>query len=67
MKVRAKVSFSGVISMGLGEEREVTDEAVLRDLLEAGYVEEAGKKAGKKDDKADKAEKPDKPKKKGKS
>lgn len=57
MKVKAKVSFSGIVSMGLGDEREIGDETVLKDLLEAGYVEEVEKRA-------DKAVKPDKPKKK---
>lgn len=40
MKVRAKVSFSGIVSMGLGAVQEIDNEEVLRDLLEAGYVEE---------------------------
>lgn len=60
MKVKAKVSFSGIVSMGLGEVREIDDEEVLRDLLRAGYVEEAEGKTSK----AEKADKPDKPKKK---
>lgn len=40
MKIRAKISFCGVLSMGLGEVRECNDKAVLDDLLRAGYVEE---------------------------
>jgi hypothetical protein len=48
VKVKANVSFSGIISMGLGEEREITDKDILKDLLEAGYVEEAAGKSKKK-------------------
>jgi hypothetical protein len=40
MKIKAKVSFCGVLSMGKGEVREYSDEAVLSDLLKAGYIEE---------------------------
>lgn len=39
MKIKAKISFCGVLSMGKGEVREYSDEAVLSDLLRAGYVE----------------------------
>lgn len=45
MLVKAKHSFAGVISMGEGEERELSEGAVLKDLLSAGYVEEVKKKA----------------------
>ena len=45
MLVKAKHSFAGVISMGKGEERELSEGAVLKDLLSAGYVEEVKKKA----------------------
>ncbi len=41
MKIRAKVSFGGVVSMTLGQERELLEDGVLRDLLAAGYVEPA--------------------------
>lgn len=37
---RAKVSFSGIISMAEGEVKNITDEAVANDLLKAGYIEE---------------------------
>ena len=37
---RALVSFSGVISMSLNEEREITDKSLIKDLLKAGYIEE---------------------------
>lgn len=40
MKVKAKVSFSGLITMHQGEEREIEDKAIRDDLLGAGYVEE---------------------------
>lgn len=40
MKIKAKVSFSGVLSMGLGEVRECDDKELLEDLLQAGYIEE---------------------------
>lgn len=44
MKIKAKVSFCGVLSMGKGEVREYSDEAVLSDLLKAGYIEEVAAK-----------------------
>lgn len=40
MQVRAKVNFSGLISMRKGEERELDNEFLLKDLLNAGYIEE---------------------------
>ena len=40
MQVRAKVNFSGLISMTKGEERELDNELLLKDLLKAGYIEE---------------------------
>lgn len=39
MKVRAKLSFSGLISMHTGQEREIDNEDILKDLIEAGYIE----------------------------
>ncbi len=44
MKIRAKVSFCGVLSMGQGEVREYSNEAVLADLLEANYIEKIEEK-----------------------
>ena len=38
MTYRALVSFSGVISMAMGEIREITDESIVNDLLKAGYI-----------------------------
>jgi len=40
MKVRALVSFSGLTSMTLGEEKDIADKEVLNDLLKAQFVEE---------------------------
>ena len=40
MKVKAKIGFSGVISMGIGQVGEIEDKELLSDLLQAGYVEE---------------------------
>ena len=36
----ALVSFSGVIEMAQGEIRELTDEALISDLTNAGYIKE---------------------------
>lgn len=40
MKIKAKTSFCGVLTMTKGETRECSNETVLRDLLKAGYIEE---------------------------
>ena len=40
MKIEALVSFYGVLTMAEGEVRECSDEAVLSDLLKAGYIKE---------------------------
>ena len=40
MKVVAVKSFSGAVAMRKGETRELTDEAVVRDLIRAGYIAE---------------------------
>ena len=39
MLVKALTSFAGKISMHAGEIKEIADEAIVRDLLRAGYVE----------------------------
>ena len=39
MKVKALISFSGVISMGKGELRNIETKEVLSDLIRCGYVE----------------------------
>lgn len=38
MKVRAKISFCGAVSMAANEERDFPQSEVLSDLLSAGYV-----------------------------
>ena len=40
MEYKAKVSFSGAISMAAGEVKPITDADVAKDLLKAGYIEE---------------------------
>ncbi|WP_312372040.1 hypothetical protein [Lachnoclostridium sp.] len=40
MKIRALVSFSGVLSMRKGQEMEYNNEIVLQDLLQARYIDE---------------------------
>ena len=40
MRIRAVENFSGLISMSKGEERELDNELLLADLLNAGYIEE---------------------------
>ena len=35
---RALISFSGVISMAMGEIREISDPLIVKDLLKAGYI-----------------------------
>lgn len=40
MKIRALVSFSGVLSMGKGQVMEYDNKVVLQDLLQAWYIEE---------------------------
>ena len=38
MKVKATISFAGVITMAKNEVRECGDNATLQDLLKCGYV-----------------------------
>lgn len=38
MKYKALTSFSGVISMCKDEERELTDDFLIKDLTRAGYI-----------------------------
>lgn len=37
---RAKVNFSGVVSMNVGEVADIADVNIAKDLLKAGYIEE---------------------------
>lgn len=45
MLVRAKISFSGAVSMTAGDVREIKDKYVLNDLLRAGYIEPEAQEA----------------------
>jgi len=40
---KALISFSGIISMTADEVKEITDKEIVKDLLEAGYIEEIKK------------------------
>ncbi len=54
MRVKALKSFSGVVSMYMGEVRDITNKNILKDLTAAGYVEpEAPKRNGKNEGKRD--------------
>lgn len=37
---KALVSFSGLISMAEGEIKEITNKDIIKDLLNAGFIEE---------------------------
>ena len=39
MKVKALISFAGVVSMGENEIAEISNDEVAKDLIKAGYVE----------------------------
>ncbi len=43
VKIKALVSFSGAFSMAVGEVRECDDDYIIKDLLQAGYIEEVEK------------------------
>jgi len=45
MRYRAKVSFSGLVSMAKGEVKEILDSSIVNDLLKAGYIEKAEEEA----------------------
>lgn len=61
---RALISFSGLISMAEGEIREIADKAMVKDLLNAGYIEEVAPDVPKEIPLEDKSEEKPKPKKK---
>ena len=42
---RALISFSGKVSMKIGEVAEIADKAVAADLKDAGFIEEITEKA----------------------
>jgi len=62
MKIRALVGFTGALSMHKGEVAECGDEAVLRDLISAGYIELAGPPEPKQTDEKPPVSEPPKPK-----
>ena len=37
---KALISFSGAVSMVKGQVKDITDKAIVEDLLKAGYIEE---------------------------
>ncbi len=37
---KARVNFSGVISMSVGDVADIADASIAKDLLKAGYIEE---------------------------
>jgi len=40
MKYKALMSFTGKVSMTMDEVREISDQSIAKDLLQAGYIEE---------------------------
>lgn len=48
MKYKAKVGFSGKVSMSKGDVKEITDKYIVDDLLKAGYIEPVEKPKTKK-------------------
>ncbi len=40
MMYRALLSFTGKISMAMGDVKEIKDTSIAKDLLKAGYIEE---------------------------
>lgn len=54
MKVKALKSFSGEVSMHIGEVKDIDDKDILADLTAAGYIEqEKPKRSGKNEGKRD--------------
>ena len=43
MKVKALISFGGIISMAIREIRDIDNKEIVKDLVQAGYVEIVGK------------------------
>lgn len=44
MAYKALKSFAGLVSMKRGEERDIKDEALVKDLLRAGYITDLSEK-----------------------
>lgn len=38
MRYKAIISFSGIVSMAMGDVSEITDTSIANDLLKAGYI-----------------------------
>ena len=49
MKVKAKTSFAGIVTMAAGETRDIPDAKIVKDLVQAGYVEEVKSAKAKKE------------------
>lgn len=47
MKVKALVSFAGIVSMGENEIAEISNDEVVKDLVKAGFIEIMADKAEK--------------------
>ena len=45
MMYKALISFCGKVSMTMDEVREISDQSIAKDLLNAGYIEEVKPKA----------------------
>jgi molybdopterin synthase catalytic subunit len=56
-KVKAIVSFAGAVSMYKGEVKEVSDENIVKDLLNAKYIELVEKEKAEKPTKSKKGDK----------
>jgi hypothetical protein len=48
---KALVSFSGLVSMAKGQVGEIKDKEIIKDLLNAGYIEEVKPTKTKKEEK----------------
>lgn len=59
---KAKVSFSGLVTMRKGQVKDIKDKALIEDLLKANYIEEVKPEKEKKPEEV-KPEKEEKPKK----
>lgn len=46
---KATTSFTGLITMAKGQVRDISDKALAKDLLKAGYLEEVKTKTPKKE------------------
>lgn len=44
MQYKALVSFTGLVSMAVGDVREISDVSIANDLVKAGYIAEVKEK-----------------------